>query len=249
MCKLFRLLLIGTLTLYIVILFINPAIAGPGGNIGSLIFSTFFFESFWGKIILACLVILFLPFIIYTYVKEFIAQRRTLKDLSRLAKISDHFDWLRLRDRVIYSFFRIHAAWRKENMQEASELMTDWYRKNQQIAFLDQWESEGLVNHCKVDSIINIKPLFLSYQGEDIGHEGSRIVITINALMEDYLAKRDTGEVVKGKKGFFPVKTVWTFLLKDKKWQVANIEDIGMLLEYALMINELPERLDEVVSS
>jgi len=134
-------------------------------------------------------------------------------------------------------------------MKEASEWMTDWYWKNQQIAFLDQWASEGLVNHCRVNSITNIKPLFLSYQGEDIGHEGSRIVIAINAVMEDYLAKRNTGEVVKGKKGFFPAKTVWTFLLKDKKWRVANIEDIGTLLEYALMINELPERLEEVVSS
>ena len=69
--------------------------------------------------------------------------------------------------------------------------------------------------------------MFLSYHSEDIEHDGSRIVIAINAIMEDYLAKRDTGEVVKGRKGFFPVKTVWTFLLKDKKWRVANIEDIG----------------------
>ena len=249
MCRFFRLLFVGTLALFIVILFMKPSIAGPGGNIASLMFRTFFFGSFWGKIILACLVILFLPFIIYTYIKELIAQRCTLKDLSRLARISDHFDWLLLRDRITDSFFRIHNAWRKEDMKEASEWMTDWYWKNQQITFLDQWASEGLVNHCKVNSITNIKPLFLSYHGKDIGHEGSRIVISINAVMEDYLAKRDTGEVVEGKKGFFAVETVWTFLLKDKKWRVANIEDIGTLLEYALMINELPERLNEVVSS
>jgi uncharacterized membrane protein len=78
MSKPFRFILVGSLALIIAILFIESAIAGPGGNIASLMFRTFFFGSFWGKIILVCLVILFLPFILYAYVKEFIAQRRIL---------------------------------------------------------------------------------------------------------------------------------------------------------------------------
>jgi hypothetical protein len=58
--------------------------------------------------------------------------------------------------------------------------------------------------------------------------------------MEDYLARRDNGKIVKGKKGFADVETVWTFILKDGKWLTGNIEACDMSLSYAKLTNELP---------
>ena len=56
-------------------------------------------------------------------------------------------------------------------------------------------------------------------------------------------------EVVEGKKGFTDVKTLWTFILRDKNWRVANIEDNSMWLKYANLPNELPDRLEDVLSA
>jgi hypothetical protein len=61
--------------------------------------------------------------------------------------------------------------------------------------------------------------------------------------MEDYLAERQTGKVVQGKKGYTDVTSLWTFLLVDGRWVVANIEQDTMTTTYAKMANEIPELL------
>ncbi len=235
MNKIIQRLTIVSAVLLILISLMEPAFAGPGGKIASAIFQTVL-----GKILLFILFILFFPLILYTLVREYLAERRTLKDLRELAKLNNLFDWLILRERMTDCFYRIHRAWHKENMSEASAWMTGWYWKNQQLVYLDQWAKEGLINHCRVKKIRGFKPLFLAYRGNDKVADGSRLVVSITAKMEDYLAKRETGEVVEGKKGFQEVETIWTFTVQNEQWVVANIEEDMLSLDYAKLANELP---------
>lgn len=214
----------------------DPAFAGPGGKIASAAFRTP-----WGRVVLGFLVVLFLPLFLYVWIKEAIAVRRSLRDLQRLAQVDERFDWLALKDRITDAFHRVHAAWSREDMREAAEWMTGWYWQNQQLVHLARWERDGLVNHCRVKSIKGIKPLFVRYRGRAGSLDGSRIVVAIDASMEDYLAERETGKVVEGKKGYAVVGTVWTFLHEGGRWLVANIEEGGMSLQYAKLQNELPE--------
>jgi len=217
----------------------DAALAAPGGKIVSGMF-----KSFWGKILLLVLVIIFSPIIAYVLIREHFAQKRTLKLLKQLAAVDPNFDWIRLKDRVTDCYHRVHAAWRQEDMSEASEWMTGWYWQNQQLAFLNQWERDGLVNHCRVKSIGKIRPLFLRYEQNENGtSNGSRLVVSITANMEDYLAERATGKIVEGAKGYEDTEHVWTFDLRDGKWVVANIEEGSMSLSYAKMPSEVPEQL------
>jgi hypothetical protein len=238
MDKTFQLTIINIVS-FIILLMAEPAIAGPGGKIASAMF-----QSVWGQILSFILVIIFFPIILYTVIREYLAQRHTFNDLRKLSQINPLFDWLTLRDRVTDCFHTIHAAWREEDMTKASKWMTDWYWKNQQLVYLNQWAKDGLINHCRIKKITGLKPLFLACRGDNKEPEGSRIVVSISAQMEDYLAKRDTGEVVEGKKGFDEVETVWTFVIQNKQWVVANIEEGTLSLDYAQLTNELPTYIE-----
>lgn len=213
----------------------SAVLAAPGGKIASTIFRTF-----WGKVLLTILTIIFLPLIIYCYIVELLAEHRTLRDLKLLSQVSNQFDWIQLKERVIECFHRIHSAWRHEDMQQASEWMTNWYWRNQQIAYLDQWEQDGLVNHCRVRSINSICPLFIKVYKRAGSYNGSRLAVKISANMEDYLAERQTGKVVQGQKGYADVTSVWTFKLINGQWVVANIEESSMATTYAKTVNEIP---------
>lgn len=215
-----------------------PAWAAPGGKIVSGLF-----KSFWGKVLLGLLVIVVLPLIIWTLLKEARARKQTLALMHRLAPLSPNFEWLAVRERIADCFTRVHAAWTDERMEDASAWMTDWYWRNQQMAVLDRWKRENLVNHCTVKKVTGVKPLHLAYRNDDGEHGGSRLVVLISATMEDYLAERDTGKVVEGKKGFGGADFVWTFSLEDGQWLVSNIEDASFSLTYAGLPKELPEVL------
>jgi len=225
--------------LFVAVVLICPdsALAAPGGKIVSGLFKTT-----WGKVLLAVLCVVLSPVIAYVMIKEKMAEKRTLKQLREIAKIDPQFDWLAIRDRVVDCFHRVHAAWRAEDMSEASDWMTSWYWQNQQLASLNQWERDGLINHCRVKGITNIRPLFLQYKKNPDGTtDGSRVVISITANMEDYLAERTTGKVVEGKPGYESTEHVWTFLLQNGKWVVGNIEEGTMSLTYAGMKLEADE--------
>jgi hypothetical protein len=130
--------------------------AAPGGKI-----VTGLFKTTWGKILLGILFVLFSPLIAYVVIKERIAEKKTLGHLRRLAAVDPNFDWMTVKDRVTDCYHRVHSAWREEDMGQASEWMTSWYWQNQQMAHLNQWERDGLVNHCRVKSITNVRPLFV----------------------------------------------------------------------------------------
>jgi hypothetical protein len=131
-------------------------------------------------------------------------------------------------------------------MAQASDWMTEWYWQNQQLAHLNRWAEQGLVNHCTVKSVGRVRPLFLACREDDGDFSGSRLVVSITAKMEDYLQERASGKVVEGKKGYASTETVWTFALDRGLWRVAAIEDDTVSLMYARMANELPALLPEV---
>jgi hypothetical protein len=229
-------LVIFSIVALVVFVFFAPetALAGPGGKIIEVATRTFL-----GKVIIGVLVIIFLPVILYIYSREALAQRRTLNDLKNLRQLDKNFDWFRLKERVTECFHKVHSAWRAEDMEKATQWMTSWYWQNQQIAYLEQWKNDGLVNHCRVKSIKKIRPLFLSVDN-DGNIEEARLVVAISAVMEDYLAERETGKIVEGQKGFHDMETVWTFVGENNQWVVSNIEEDVMSLFYAKLKNQLP---------
>ena len=215
---------------------IQDVLAGPGGKILKEVFDTPL-----GKIVGLILGIIFLPFIIYVNMREMIGVKKTQRDLKKLAGAHPRiFGWFNIKNRVQEVFGQVHSAWGKENMSEASEWMTSWYWQNQQLVYLDKWERQGLVNVCDVRKILKIKPLHLECSKEK-GFEGSRLVFSIEANMEDYLMERETGKVVEGKKGYKDGTTVWTFILENGKWKAENIEEDTFSLAYAKMKNVIPE--------
>ena len=211
----------------------------PGGKIVAG-----FFKTTIGKIVGVVLLIVLFPLILWIYIIEGRAEKRTLAALTRLGKVDRAFDWLTLRDRITDCYHRVNAAWQTEQMDEASEWMTSWYWQNQQLAFLNQWERDGLINHCRIKGISKIRPFHLKFENEGPNYgEGSRIVVAITAKMEDYLARRDTGKIVEGAKGYADTTHLWTFLLQNGKWVVANIEEDSAAVDYVRLPLEVPETL------
>ena len=239
-----RTIILGIVTsVFIALLAVEPAIAGPGGKIASAAF-----ETFWGRVALGVLTIVFLPLIMYVLFQEKIAERRARKDLRFMAGYSPLFEWLKVQERAKDCFFRVHSGWEKEDLSEVSGWMTDWYWQNQQLAHLDRWKKEGLVNICDVKKITNIKPLLFVHRNQGEEHEDSMIVISIEAKMKDYLQNKTTGKVVEGSKRYKEVETVWSFTLEEGVWKVSDIEEDSMSLAYAKVVKELPEIETTVVS-
>lgn len=218
--------------------------AGPGGKIAKAVF-----ETFWGKVALVLLVLFFLPLIIVTLVRENLAIRRATRDLRYMARHHPNFEWLKIRERILDCFHRIHAAWRREDMVEASEYMSSWYWQNQQMVFLDRWEQEGLINNCDVKKIVSIKPLLFVHRNDGAEHEGSLLVALMDANMKDYLAERNTGKVVEGSKRYKDVETIWSFTMIEGKWRVSNIEESSFSLDYAEQARTLPQIEDTVLGN
>lgn len=217
----------------------GTAWAAPGGKI-----VVGFFKTTFGKIVGVALFIIFFPLIVWIMIIERRAEKRTLEALGRLARVDRAFDWLTLRDRITDCYHRVNAAWQAEQMGEASEWMTSWYWQNQQLAFLNRWERDGLVNHCRIKGISKIRPFHIKFENEGPGYgEGSRLVVAITAKMEDYLANRETGKIVEGAKGYANTTHIWTFLLQNGKWVVANIEEDSVVANYVRLPLEVPETL------
>lgn len=223
------------LLLLLLILTIEPACAGPGGKIASAVF-----ETFWGKLALVFLTLLFLPLIAWTMIQQYLAERRARADLRFLAAHSPLFDWLKLQERAKTCFQRVHSSWEREDLSEVSEWMTDWYWQNQQLVHLQRWKRDGLQNVCELQKIRSIRPLLLVHRNDGAPHAGSMVVLLIDARMRDYLRKRATGDIVEGSKTPKDVETIWSFTLVDGCWKVSDINESSLLLVYTRMRHELP---------
>ncbi|MFC3194976.1 Tim44-like domain-containing protein [Marinicella sediminis] len=221
----------------------EPALAGPGGKIASAVF-----ESFWGRVLLVVLTIVFLPLIIYALLREKLSERRARKDLRFMAGYSAQFDWLKIQERAKDCFYRVHSGWEQQDLSGVSRWMTDWYWQNQQMVHLERWKKAGLQNICQVKKINTIKPLLFVHRNQDAEHEGSVVVILMAANMQDYLQQRDSGKVVEGSRRYKDVETVWSFTMMDGQWKVSDIEEGSMSLSYAKLVKELPAIESTVVS-
>ncbi|WP_428623008.1 Tim44 domain-containing protein [Sedimenticola sp.] len=238
-----RIITLTVLGAIILAIFAEPALAGPGGKIASAAF-----ETFWGRVILGVLTIVFLPLIAYVLLREKLSEIRARKDLRFMAAYSANFEWLKIQERAKDCFFRVHSGWDNEDLSSVTNWMTDWYWQNQQMVHLDKWKKEGLKNICDVNKITNIKPILFVHRNQGKEHEDSMIVILIEANMQDYLQNRNTGEIVEGSKKYKEVETVWSFTMENGEWKVSDIEEGSMSLAYAKLIKELPKIETTVIS-
>jgi len=236
-----RLLGICLIFLMVAFIFIQPAYAGPGGQIAKVIAKTF-----WGKMVLGLLTLILLPIGIYLYIKQKLAERRAYKDLRYMARYDPNFEWLRAKERILDCFYRIHSAWQEEDVSEACAYLTDWYWQNQQLVHLDRWHREGLRNVCEVKKIRAVRPLLFIHRNDDVAHAGSLLAVSITANMKDYLVKRETDQVVEGDRKFKDQETIWTVTLVEGQWRVSNIEEAGCEFDYIFQVKNVP-RIEETV--
>ncbi len=228
------------------LIIIAEASAGPGGAIAKAAVN-----SFWGRVVMGVICVLLLPLAAYVYFKENKAKKRALNDLDYIARKegASEFDWLKMKPRLYDCFMRVHSAWDKEDVSEASQWMTSWYWQNQQVAILDKWARAGLKNICEVDTKVNFKPLLFVHRNEKgIPHSGSTIHVLATAMMVDYLIDKASGEVVEGCKTKKEVEMLWSFALINGQWVVDNIEDASLSLDYADIAKKLPAIEDTLLA-
>lgn len=229
------------ITVIIILFTIDPVYAGPGGTVAKA-----FFKTWWGKLILGLLTIIFLPLIIYIRLIEYRKARKIKKILTQLSLKHKNFHWLQLQKEFKNIIQRVYNAWSNENMSEVKEYVNHWYWQNQQSVFLDQWKKENLKNVSHLREIEKIRPLYLELTDEP-NLEGSRIAIAIDVVAEDYLKDRDTNKVIQGKAGYESLEYVWFLEYTEGKWLLDAIEEGGLSLEIAKMPNVIPDTVGVTV--
>ena len=224
------------LLIVVVVLFtIDPVYAGPGGTVAKA-----FFKTWWGKLILIVLTIVFLPLIIYIRLVEYRKARKIKKVLSQLSLQHKSFHWLQLHKEFSNIIRRVYNAWSEEDLGAVKGYVNHWYWQNQQQVFLDKWKRENLKNVSNLKEISKIRPLYLELT-EAPNLEGSRIGIAIDVVAEDYLQDRDTQKVVQGKKGFESLEYVWFLEYTEGKWLLDDIQEGSLSLEVAKMPDVIPQ--------
>ena len=213
----------------------SEAWAGPGGIIKAAVSTPL------GRIVLVIITILLSPFILSYLIKRALQIRKTRKDLALLATIYPQYRWLDVKDRTTATLKWVWSAWGQQKMSKAADYTTEWYMANQQLD-LDDWASLGQENMCKLHTIKSISPLFVQHNLENNG-EGSRVVLTVNLRVTDYLKDIESGKVIQGDKKIGDLETVWTLIWKEKQWRLNLIESSGMEWSYLVMPNELPAEL------
>lgn len=232
-----RKILICSLLVIMLLMIIFPAtsLAAPGGMIVKAAA-----KSLWGKILLGTLGIIILPLIIYIVLKEAYAATRTKRDLQKLTAMNSLFRWSFIKERAFAVVSQVHAAWQKTELEKAKDWMTHWFWQNQKLLYLERWEESGLVNHCTLNRIIDIKPLRVEYDEKKPGDgEGSRLILLVKVNLQDYLAKKDTGEIIEGDQLFKDHESIWTLLLQKGQWKVSMIQEARLSLMYSRMKNDL----------
>ena len=222
------------LTVVILLFTIDPVYAGPGGTVAKA-----FFKTWWGKLILVVLTIVFLPLIVYMRLIEYRKARKVKKILAQLSLKHREFHWLQLHKEFSNIIKRVYIAWAEEDLSAVKNYVNHWYWQNQQAVHLDQWKKEHLKNVSRLKEITKINPLYLELTNEP-GFEGSRIAVAITVVAEDYLLSLETQKVVEGKKGYDDLNYIWFFEYTEGKWLLDDIQDGTMSLQIAKMPNHVP---------
>jgi hypothetical protein len=213
----------------------DSAWAAPGGLIKAAARTTL------GKVVLGILAVVFAPVLIFISIRTQLHIRKTKKDLAMLAARFPQYRWLDVKDRATASFHWVWSAWTQQKMQLASDYTTSWYWQNQQLQ-LDEWARRGVENVCHVVNLVNIQPIFVQHNEANDG-EGSRLVVTINARVVDYLRESSTGKVVQGDTNEGDLETIWTFVWQGGAWRLNLIEDSAHEWSYLFAPNEVPKSL------
>lgn len=230
--KLFYTLCFFTVT---ILIFSMQIYASPGGQIVEAAA-----KSWPGRILMALLFMILLPLIIYIYGKKIIAIKKTKKLLIKLANVNNNFRWTIFKERAYEVITQVYSAWKKSDVEQASEWMTNWYWRNQKITVLDQWENDGLRNICKLNKINDIRPLHIEYNEREPGDgEGSRLSVLLDVNLVDYLIDVRTNEIVEGDIENKNSENIWTFVLEEGKWKLTLIEDSLLALQYAKMEKDI----------
>lgn len=230
-------ILVLVLVCFAILAFVEPAYAGPGGFVAKGLF-----KSWWGKVFLFVLVIILSPLIIYIRFREYIAVKQNQKILTTLASVNSDFKWSSLEKNIRNVYLRVYVAWSKENMEEVSSYVSNWYWQNQQLVILDEWKRKKIKNICHLKEIIKVKPLHLEITDKN-NLEGSRIAFAITSNIEDYLINRETGKVVYGKKGYQEEEKIWFLEYIEGKWLLDEIREGNISLSLAKLKNVIPERV------
>ena len=231
-----------SVVMLILLIFVEPAYAGPGGFVAKGLFKTWY-----GKILGFALAIILLPLIIYVRFKEYFSVKQNQKTLAKLGTLNADFSWSSLQKNVRNVYSRVYIAWSNENMEEASAYVTSWYRQNQQLVVLDEWKSKNLKNICKLQEIVKVSPLHIEITSRS-NFEGSRIAFLITATIEDYLINRETQEIVYGEKGFHDEEKIWFLEYHNGSWVLDEIRESDLSLALAKMKNIIPAKIANTIN-
>jgi hypothetical protein len=223
------------------LLWVDPMYAGPGGYIAKGLF-----KSWWGKLLLAALTIIFLPLILYVRIVEYRKARKIKKVLNQLAVKNKALSWMQLEKEFSNIIRRVYNAWTNEDMAEVKSYVNHWYWQNQQLVYLEQWKRENLKNVSRLRTLNKMRPVYMELSQVE-NWEGSRIAVAVDLEVEDYLMERDTKQIIQGKVGYQDVEYVWFFEYTGGQWLLDDIQEGSLSFQFAKMKDVVPEDLNVIV--
>lgn len=215
--------------------FSGVALAGPGGEVAE-----FFFKTRVGQIIGLILAIIFIPLIVYVWVREKIGVARTRKDLEGLAQRYPWFTWSRIEARVRKALPVLYTEWGKGRLEKSASFMTPvCFDSNNDI--LERWSEEGKRNVTRLKKLKKVRPLWCRTEDEE---SYSIMAIGITVDLEDYLMNLTTKKVLKGSKGKVKAdhEVIWMMVDVEGEWFLHTIEEGSNSLSFAQQKNMLDTR-------
>ncbi|MGB0838813.1 MAG: hypothetical protein ACPGXL_01675 [Chitinophagales bacterium] len=193
-----------------------------------------------GKIMLFALLLVVLINVLFLTSKAKIKEFKTRNDLRHLSYLNPAFDWWKFSKHIDTVYKRVTGLKGNEAKTDLQKWMTRGYWYQQYAKSSGRWKINGWINHCNVEEIKQIKPLYIFYNKNGNGGNGSRVVVSITACKENYRFQQSTGRIMDGHKGFQDEESVWTFELDHGTWKVRSIDGRQRSEEYISLENHMP---------
>lgn len=226
---------LGLVSLLVLVVFaLNAAVpmeawAGPGG-----VFVKAAARSPFVRVALAVIAILFLPFIVYVYAREWLGVLKTRRDLSILAKSRPEYSWGLIDEQANAAIRAVYAGWKLGDLAPATEHMTPHYLESQ-VALLERWREEGKRNVCELKRLDGLSPLWIRAESDT---EYATLALLVSGRQLDYLEEVETRRVIKGDRDKAEdFESVWLFSHQQERWCVYAIQPGNNSLAYARMPN------------
>lgn len=234
-----KFILIFIIIITLIVVFSDSLLAAPGGKILSSKGSKMFLERvfyyltknplFWFLAVL--MIILLLPFIIYNYIIELYSITKSKKQLSKVSKLNQEFNWLKIKANLRKIFISVHEAWNNQDLEQTNNYISNWYKETQQTLYLDSWKKNEKQNITNIKNISKIVPIYF-YQSNFHKFEGSYLVVKFRVNIEDYLIDVATNMIIDGEKGYKYMDVYWTFIFTQNGWKLDHIEDLDSSKDY-----------------